>query len=240
MRRRAGVFRDIGARWPAPRGAGLVARAWRGEASGPGASPSRGRRARGRERRRGGRDAPGSNVRANQHGDGDDDDETVSGETTKTERLALGESSRSPMDRIGGACCAFGNTFTLPIVFLVEVLGAAFGDRVAGYVALYLIGWSPTLWTVGYVLITGAAGPTPTAASLPTSASAEKKKESAFFSERFAFIAKEVCNPPMIGICLGVLIGCTPLRHVLIGGTPGSIALSKPLEVGVFGGAMRV
>ena len=61
------------------------------------------------------------------------------------------------MNRIAVAASAFGNTFTLPIVFLVEVLGAAFGDRVAGYVALYLIGWSPALWTVGYALVTGAA-----------------------------------------------------------------------------------
>jgi predicted permease len=51
------------------------------------------------------------------------------------------------MDRLAIACCAFGNTFTLPLVFLVEVLGSIHGDRVAGYIALYLVGWSPTLWT---------------------------------------------------------------------------------------------
>ena len=217
---------------------GLVARAWRGEASGPGASAV----AEGVARAVGnagvaGAIAPNSNVTVRPHGDGDD--ETASQDTKKTGLAALAaasaSSSRSPMDRIGVACCAFGNTFTLPIVFLVEVLGAAFGDRVAGYVALYLIGWSPTLWTVGYVLITGAAGPTGNEFS---EASDSGKKESA--SERFAFIAKEVCNPPMIGICLGVLIGCTPLRHVLIGGTPGSIALSNlPLEVGACFAAFR-
>ena len=217
---------------------GLVARAWRGEASGPGASAV----AEGVARAVGnagvaGAIAPNSHVTVRPHGDGDD--ETASQDTKKTGLAALAaasaSSSRSPMDRIGVACCAFGNTFTLPIVFLVEVLGAAFGDRVAGYVALYLIGWSPTLWTVGYVLITGAAGPTGTEFA---EASDSGKKESA--SERFAFIAKEVCNPPMIGICLGVLIGCTPLRHVLIGGTPGSIALSKlPLEVGACFAAFR-
>ena len=141
----------------------------------------------------------------------------------------MAESARDPMDRIGVACCAFGNTFTLPIVFLVEVLGAAFGDRVAGYVALYLIGWSPALWTAGYLLITGAAG-----------ADATRSRK-----ETVAFIAKEVCNPPMIGICLGVLIGCTPLRHVLIGtGSTGSIDLTSgigiPLELGVAFAAARV
>jgi predicted permease len=220
---------------------GLVARAWRGEASGPGASAV----AEGVARAVGnagvaGAIAPNSNVTVRPHGDGDD--VTASQDTKKTGLAALAaasaSSSRSPMDRIGVACCAFGNTFTLPIVFLVEVLGAAFGDRVAGYVALYLIGWSPTLWTVGYVLITGAAGPTGTEFA-EASEHKENKTESAKAS-RFAFIAKEVCNPPMIGICLGVLIGCTPLRHVLIGGTPGSIALSNlPLEVGACFAAFR-
>jgi predicted permease len=154
--------------------------------------------------------------------------ETPFTESRRRVATAMAESARDPMDRIGVACCAFGNTFTLPIVFLVEVLGAAFGDRVAGYVALYLIGWSPALWTAGYVLITGAAG-----------ADATRPKTSA--GETVAFIAKEVCNPPMIGICLGVLIGCTPLRHVLIGNTTGSIDLTSgiPLELGVAFAAAR-
>ena len=154
--------------------------------------------------------------------------ETLFTESRRRVATAMAESARDPMDRIGVACCAFGNTFTLPIVFLVEVLGAAFGDRVAGYVALYLIGWSPALWTAGYVLITGAAG-----------ADATRPRKSA--RETVAFIAKEVCNPPMIGICLGVLIGCTPLRHVLIGNTTGSIDLTSgiPLELGVAFAAAR-
>ena len=59
------------------------------------------------------------------------------------------------MNRVAVAASAFGNTFTLPLVFLVEVLGASYGDRIAGYIALYLIGWSPALWTFGYLLLTG-------------------------------------------------------------------------------------
>jgi hypothetical protein len=34
-----------------------------------------------------------------------------------------------PMNRIAVAASAFGNTFTLPLVFLVEVLGASYGDK---------------------------------------------------------------------------------------------------------------
>lgn len=218
---------------------GFVARAWRGEEGGlsDSSGASAGAVARGVARAVGnagvaGAIAPGS---VTKRLDESLDESLANGvvETPFTESrrrvaTAMAESARDPMDRIGVACCAFGNTFTLPIVFLVEVLGAAFGDRVAGYVALYLIGWSPALWTAGYVLITGAAG-----------ADATRPKKSA--RETVAFIAKEVCNPPMIGICLGVLIGCTPLRHVLIGNTTGSIDLTSgiPLELGVAFAAAR-
>ena len=218
---------------------GFVARAWRGEEGGlsDSSDASAGAVARGVARAVGnagvaGAIAPGS---VTKRLDESLDESLANGvvETPFTESrrrvaTAMAESARDPMDRIGVACCAFGNTFTLPIVFLVEVLGAAFGDRVAGYVALYLIGWSPALWTAGYLLITGAAG-----------ADATRPKKSA--RETVAFIAKEVCNPPMIGICLGVLIGCTPLRHVLIGNTTGSIDLTSgiPLELGVAFAAAR-
>ena len=106
--------------------------------------------------------APGSVTKRREHerldesreSNGETLGETPFAESRRRVATAMAESARDPMDRIGVACCAFGNTFTLPIVFLVEVLGAAFGDRVAGYVALYLIGWSPALWTAGYLLIT--------------------------------------------------------------------------------------
>ena len=219
---------------------GFVARAWRGEEGGlsDSSDASAGAVARGVARAVGnagvaGAIAPGSVTKRPSDESLEKNLANGVGETPFTESrrrvaTAMAESARDPMDRIGVACCAFGNTFTLPIVFLVEVLGAAFGDRVAGYVALYLIGWSPALWTAGYVLITGAAG-----------ADATRPKKSA--RETVAFIAKEVCNPPMIGICLGVLIGCTPLRHVLIGNTTGSIDLTSgiPLELGVAYAAAR-
>ena len=221
---------------------GFVARAWRGEEGGlsDSSDASASAVARGVARAVGNADvagaiAPGSVTKRPSDESLEKSLENGVGETPFTESrrrvaTAMAESARDPMDRVGVACCAFGNTFTLPIVFLVEVLGAAFGDRVAGYVALYLIGWSPALWTAGYVLITGAAG-----------ADATRPKTSA--GETVAFIAKEVCNPPMIGICLGVLIGCTPLRHVLIGNTTGSIDLTSgigiPLELGVAFAAAR-
>ena len=97
---------------------------------------------------------------------------------------------------------------------------SCFVYRIAGYIALYLIGWSPALWTFGYLLLTGGG---------------EKGKESgdvsgirgSKWSSVFATcrkIIRELINPPLVGICLGTLIGVTPLRHVLIGGTASSIA----------------
>ena len=97
---------------------------------------------------------------------------------------------------------------------------SCFVYRIAGYIALYLIGWSPALWTFGYLLLTGGG---------------EKGKESgdvsgirgSKWSSVFATcrkIIRELINPPLVGICLGTLIGVTPLRHVLIGNTASSIA----------------
>ena len=54
------------------------------------------------------------------------------------------------------AACAFGNSLTLPLVFLAALLPAAAFDRAAGYTALFLLGWSPLLWSVGLRLLRGA------------------------------------------------------------------------------------
>ena len=218
---------------------GLAARAWRGEARGPGAGAVAAGVARAVGNAGVARAIAPTAIEADSEASaegssGADARASASAFAARRRELATAaaESARDPVDRIGVACCAFGNTFTLPIVFLIEVLGAALGDRVAGYVALYLIGWSPALWTVGYSLITGAAG-------AETTDDAAAKKKSVW--ERALFVAKETFNPPMIGICLGVLIGSTPLRHVLISGdTPGSIAASQlPLEVGACFAAAR-
>ena len=55
------------------------------------------------------------------------------------------------------AACAFGNTLTLPLVFLAALLPAAACERAVGYTALFLMGWSPLLWSLGYQLL-GSAG----------------------------------------------------------------------------------
>jgi len=47
--------------------------------------------------------------------------------------------------------CGFGNSLTLPLVLLLSLVPAgAMAERAVSYTALFLAGWSPLLWTVGY------------------------------------------------------------------------------------------
>ena len=125
------------------------------------------------------------------------------------------EREKRDMSRLGIAACSFGNTFTLPLVFLTEVLGRARADETAGYIALYLIGWTPVLWTVGFLLI---AGPVAVAG---LSKDGEKKDalRDAFLTAKatMARIGKELLTPPLLGIIAGVLIGATPLKEIFVG-----------------------
>ena len=50
-------------------------------------------------------------------------------------------------------CCAFGNSVTLPLIFLTALLPSAAADRATGYLALFMMGWSPMLWTFGLYLL---------------------------------------------------------------------------------------
>ncbi len=121
---------------------------------------------------------------------------------------------KNDMSRLGIAACSFGNTFTLPLVFLTEVLGRARADETAGYIALYLIGWTPVLWTVGFLLIAG-----PVAVAGLSKDGEKDALRDAFLTTRATMgrIGKELLNPPLLGIIAGVLIGATPLKEVFIG-----------------------
>ncbi len=58
------------------------------------------------------------------------------------------------------SCCAFGNSLTLPLVFLLALLPAAAADRATGYLALFMMGWSPMLWSFGLQLLGRSMPPT--------------------------------------------------------------------------------
>ena len=147
------------------------------------------------------------------------------------------------MPRLGLAACAFGNTFTLPLVFLTEVLGAANADVIAGYIALYLVGWTPLLWTVGFLII---AGPAMSDAILR-----EKnpvKKCALQIQETGKRIVNELANPPFLAMVLGVIIGTNaPLREFLVPGakafaastSSGTLATIAPLEFSFIAGVAK-
>lgn len=129
------------------------------------------------------------------------------------------------MPRLGLAACAFGNTFTLPLVFLTEVLGAANADVIAGYIALYLVGWTPLLWTVGFLII---AGPATSDAILGENNPV--KRFGLQIQETGKRIVNELANPPFLAMVLGVIIGTNaPLREFLV---PGAKALAVSASSG--------
>jgi hypothetical protein len=43
----------------------------------------------------------------------------------------------------------FGNSMTLPLVFMSSLLTGAPAERAVGYLALYQLAWSPMLWALG-------------------------------------------------------------------------------------------
>ena len=55
--------------------------------------------------------------------------------------------------------CAFGNSLTLPLIMLLTLLPSASVVTVTGYMALFLLGWSPLFWTFGFRLVTQSGSP---------------------------------------------------------------------------------
>jgi predicted permease len=75
------------------------------------------------------------------------------------------------------AAAAFGNSFTLPAVFLTTLLPPALADRALGYAALFLLAWSPCLWSLGMALITGKQQKPPTGAAQAAAAAAAQQQQ---------------------------------------------------------------
>jgi hypothetical protein len=55
--------------------------------------------------------------------------------------------------------CAFGNTVTLPLMYLMTMLPAADASRATGFMSLFHAAWSPCLWVFGYRSIQGTGKP---------------------------------------------------------------------------------
>jgi len=148
------------------------------------------------------------------------------------------ERTRKTMKSIVKAACAFGNSVTLPLIFFSTLLSGAAYDLAAGYTALFLIAWSPALWSLGYSMFV-----------------AEDKKIEETDSDKstgmqkltkavvgLATTIRSYINPPMIGVLLGVLIGLTPLSQIFFPATEGlkEASFATKFSIGLSKGAMEL
>ncbi|CAI5463984.1 unnamed protein product [Closterium sp. Yama58-4] len=145
------------------------------------------------------------------------------------------------------AVCAFSNSLSLPLVFLTALLSQVDGDRAAGYLALFMMGWQPALWTIGYSILKDAGKPAGGASSSSTKATATSGAGHAAAAgggvggvrawasnavECVSGVAKKVFNPPMYGVLVGVVIGTTPLGHFFLPAAADAAAAATAAAAG--------
>ena len=66
-------------------------------------------------------------------------------------------SAPAGMRAVVQTACAFGNSLTMPLLFMLSLFPASMSSLATGAVALFLLGWSPMFWTLGHSRINGAA-----------------------------------------------------------------------------------
>ncbi|CAI6012349.1 unnamed protein product [Closterium sp. NIES-65] len=161
------------------------------------------------------------------------------------------------------AACAFGNSLTLPLVFLATLLTRADADRAAGYLALFMVGGSTAFWTLGYSMFRGGSNAQEEGDEEGVEGSAAAKMEATAAAaaamgmtgferaaSRVMEMAKKVLNPPIYGVLAGLLIGATPLGHFFLPASssssaaaasslPASSWLFSPATAGILHGLME-
>lgn len=66
-------------------------------------------------------------------------------------------------------------TLQLPAVFFMTLLPPALADRALGYAAIFLLAWSPALWSLGYSMVTGGEGTAASKGVGPATASSQQQ-----------------------------------------------------------------
>eukprot|EP00898_Chlorokybus_atmophyticus_P000668 jgi/Chlat1/1601/Chrsp124S01862 len=132
--------------------------------------------------------------------------------------------------KIVTAACAFGNSMTLPLVYMTTLLSGAEMDRCVGYVALFLLGWSPWLWSLGYNLLLGGYS---TSSNSSTSAPASGGSMGSQISGFVQFLQR-VVNPPLVAVIVGFIIGVSPLKALVMNAPPASSDASLLSSLGRF------
>ncbi|KAL2635999.1 hypothetical protein R1flu_007478 [Riccia fluitans] len=153
----------------------------------------------------------------------------------KEQQIQISRTGATKKQALIVAACAFNNSLTLPLVFLTGVLGSSEEvSRAAGYLALYMVGWSPAMWTVGYKILTSG-----------DEVQVAESSDGRSWWETVSKLIGNVMNPPLYGVLIGLLIGGTPLSHLFLGsregialtasqfGTVGALAKLRSVSAGI-------
>lgn len=157
-------------------------------------------------------------------------------------------SADSDADRLIVTACAFGNSLTLPLVFLTTLFygDAASLDAAIARTAIVQIAWYPLVWSVGYRTLVGGTTTEKTAPARTARTADRSATLSAAVANRVGistrtFSAPRVVlsvvmrlwatlsswiNPPLMGVAAGVLVGGSGAMRLLGTGTlPIELAL---------------
>ena len=123
---------------------------------------------------------------------------------------------------------AFGSTFTLPTMFLSQMLPAAAADRALGYLALVLLAWSPLLWSIGPAIVKGpgrsSSGGGGSSSDGGSTQAPHSRSTAAARLHGLATFARQVATPPFVAVLCGALLGATPLGRALVAPTGAAAA----------------
>ena len=124
----------------------------------------------------------------------------------------------SPAARDVTTLSAFGNSGVLPLIF-VDCLFRADPTQLAranALVAMFLLGWSPLFWTLGFSLLAGTPEPGSDQASRPAAVSANVLDT----------LRRRTLTPPICACLAGMVVGGVPaLRSLLVPGAGGALVL---------------
>jgi len=168
----------------------------------------------------------------------------------------VGSSKINGMKDLATVSCAFGNSFTLPAVFFLTLLPSAAASKALGYAALFLLTWSPCLWSFGLSLVHGTVGLSSSSSSSSSSSPSvdgrtttaalsslnnndnnnNKKRREQVITTLKTFFQKTF-NPPVVSILLGMLVASTPLGASLFLSSRSSAAIDN--LPGVFSSALK-
>lgn len=124
---------------------------------------------------------------------------------------------------------AFGNSFTLPAVFFLSLLPGPLADQAIAYCGLFLLAWSPCLWSLGLAVLrsafTGKASlgkksMTDSVKMTDNSQSVDVQIDGqggwARLFHNFRDFVLRTLNPPVTSILFGVIFGMSPLLKQII------------------------